>query len=133
MSRWMIDTSALAQRAHPAVAERLKTCLSEGAAVCDMVVAESLIRARSMVDLAARQQFFATIDVLSVDGVVWEEVFDLAGLLADGGRTVATSDAVIGACARVHDLTVLHYDADFDTLGAAGDIDAEWVVPSGTL
>jgi hypothetical protein len=129
----MIDTSALAQRAHPAVIERLKACLSEGAAVCDMVVAESLIRARSMVDLAARQQFFETIDVLSVDGVVWEEVFDLTGLLADGGRTVATGDAVIGACARIHDLTVIHYDADYDTLGAAADIDTEWVVPSGTL
>lgn len=133
MSRWMFDTSALAQRPHPEVADRLSACLAEGAAVCDMVVAESLIRATSTGDLVARQRFFETIDVLAVDGTVWDDVFDLAVLLAENGAVVATGDAVVGACARIHDLTVVHYDADFDTLAAAAEIKTEWVVPSGSI
>lgn len=133
MSRWLIDTSALAQRAHPEVDARLRSCLIDGAVVCDMVVAESLVRARSEADLVARQRFFETIDILRVDGAVWEEVFDLAALLATDGKVVATGDAVIGACARLHGLAVLHYDADYATLGEVADLEHEWVADPGSL
>ena len=133
MNRWMIDTSALAQRAHPEVDERLRRCITDGAAVCDMVVAESLVRARSEADLVARHRLFETIDVLSIDNEVWDEVFDLAALLAADGKVVATGDAVIGACARLYGLTVLHYDSDYATLGDVADLDHEWVVEPGSL
>lgn len=101
--------------------------------MCDMVVAESLVRARSEADLVARQRLFETIDVLSIDNEVWDEVFDLAALLAADGKVVATGDAVIGACARLHALTVLHYDSDYATLGDVADLDHEWVVEPGSV
>ena len=133
MSHWMLDTSALAQRSHPEVDERLRRSIQDGAVVCDMVVAESLVRARSEADLVARHQFFETIDILSVDSHVWDEVFDLASILATEGKVVATGDAVIGACARLNGLTVLHYDSDYATLGDVADLDHEWVIEPGSL
>ena len=133
MTRWMLDTSALAQRRHPEVDERLRTAIREGAAVCDMIVAESLIRASSPADRAARHQFFEAVEVLAVDDQVWGEVFAIAGVLAESGRLVATGDAVIAACAVVNGLSVLHYDLDYETLADEVDLRQEWVVPPGTL
>jgi hypothetical protein len=133
MSQWMIDTSALAQRSHSEVDQRLRQSLRDGAVVCDMVVAESLVRARSEADLLARQRFFETIDILSIDNEVWDEVFDLAAQLAADGKVVATGDAVIAACARLHGLTVLHYDSDYSTLGDVAEIEHEWVTEPGSL
>jgi hypothetical protein len=133
MSRWLIDTSALAQRGHPAVHKRLAGCIEDGATVCDMVVAESFIRARSVDDLAARKRFFDVMDVLLVDRAVWAGVTDIAERLAAVGKTVATGDAIIAACAIVNDVTVLHYDADYEAVGAVVDLAHEWVVPAGTL
>jgi predicted nucleic acid-binding protein len=129
----MLDTSALAQRGRVKVNERLRACLADGAAVCDMVVAESLIRARSVEDLAARHQFFETIEVLPVDAEVWGRVFDLANLLAVAAKAVATGDAVIAACAEANDLIVVHYDEDYETLGEVAGTSHEWVVPRGAL
>lgn len=133
MTRWMLDTSALAQRRHPEVDERLRASIREGAAVCDMIVAESLIRASSPADLAARHQFFEAVDVLAVDEHVWSEVFAMAGVLAESGRSVATGDAVIAACATVNGLTLLHYDSDYSTLAETVDLSEEWVAPQGSL
>jgi len=133
MSRWLIDTSALARRGHPDVHQRLADCIGDGAAVCDMVVAESLMRARSLDDLAARKRFFDVMDVLSVDRAIWVEVAAIAERLAEAGKTVATGDAIIGACAIVNAVTVLHYDADYEVLGTAADVAHEWVIPAGSL
>ena len=41
-------------------------------------------------------------------------------------------DLLIAASADHHGLTVLHYDADFDTITAATGISSEWVAEPGT-
>ena len=133
VTRWMIDTSALGQRSNPDVHTRLASCISEGAAVCDMVVAESLIRARSSEGFEARKSFFAAFDVLPVDERVWSDVNSIAELLANSDDVVAPSHVIIAACASVHGLVVLHYDSDYETLGRRADISHEWVAPKGSL
>ncbi len=55
-------------------------------------------------------------------------------LLAAGhqrGRKVP--DLLIAAAAEERNLTVLHYDADFDRIAAATGQSSEWVVPPGTI
>lgn len=42
-------------------------------------------------------------------------------------------DLLIAATAIVHDLTVLHHDADFDAIAGVSDLDSRWVVPRGSL
>lgn len=133
VTRWLLDTSALAQRSHASVGERLRACIVEGASVCDMVVAESLIRARSQADFAARSRFFDVIEVLAVDAQVWSTVSEFADRLASAGKLVATGDAVIAACAVVNGLTVVHYDGDYESLGSVCAVDHDWVVAPGSL
>jgi hypothetical protein len=132
VSRWLLDTSALAQRSDREVHRRLTACIEEGAAVCDMVVAESLIRARSPDDLAARRRFFAVMDVLAVDSPVWNAVGVFADRLAAAGATVATGDAVIAACAALNEMTVIHFDTDYEVLGEVCEVAHEWVIPRPT-
>ena len=114
----MIDTSALGQRSHPDVRDRLAASIEEGATVCDMVVAESLIRSRSPEDLAARKRFFDAFDVLPINEAVWDKVTDFAEALAEAGEVVAPSHALIAA---------------YETLGRAAGVDHEWVAPNGSL
>lgn len=47
------------------------------------------------------------------------------------GRKVP--DLLIAAAAETNDLTVLHYDADFDLIAAVTGQPCEWVVPAGSV
>ena len=42
-------------------------------------------------------------------------------------------DLLIAATADVEELTVLHYDADFDLIAEITGQACEWVVPKGTI
>ena len=42
-------------------------------------------------------------------------------------------DLLIAAAAEARDLTVLHYDADFDLIAAVTGQPCEWIVPAGTV
>ena len=42
-------------------------------------------------------------------------------------------DLLVAAAAEELDLTVLHYDADFDRIAAVTGQLCEWVVPAGTV
>lgn len=42
-------------------------------------------------------------------------------------------DLLIAAVAEEHDLSVLHYDTDYDLIAAATGQRTEWVVPAGTI
>lgn len=42
-------------------------------------------------------------------------------------------DLLIAAAGEEHGLTVLHYDADFDLIGAATGQPTQWVVPAGAI
>ena len=49
-----------------------------------------------------------------------------------GQHRLPIPDLVISAAAQVAGLVVLHYDADFERIAAAGGAPHEWVVPQGT-
>ena len=42
-------------------------------------------------------------------------------------------DLLVAAAAEARNLTVLHYDADFDRIAAVTGQPCEWVVPTGTV
>jgi predicted nucleic acid-binding protein len=67
-----------------------------------------------------------------------QETFDRAlevqGILASRGHhRVAIPDLLIAACAEENELTVVHYDKDFDTISRVTGQPASWVVPRGTV
>ncbi len=55
--------------------------------------------------------------------------------LVDRGqhRAVGVADLLIAATAELEGLTVLHYDADFETIADVTRQPVEWVVPRGSL
>jgi predicted nucleic acid-binding protein len=48
-------------------------------------------------------------------------------------RGVKVPDLLIAAAAEAAGLTVLHYDADYDRIGAVTDQATEWIVARGTV
>jgi predicted nucleic acid-binding protein len=45
---------------------------------------------------------------------------------------VPIPDLLIAAAAEIAQLTVLHYDGDYDTISAVTGQPVEWVVPKGS-
>jgi predicted nucleic acid-binding protein len=43
------------------------------------------------------------------------------------------SDLLLAATAEFHDLTVLHYDADFESIASATGQPTEWIAPRGSV
>lgn len=48
-------------------------------------------------------------------------------------RAVSVPDLLVAAVAEVEDLSVLHYDSDFDLISSITGQPTEWVVPRGTV
>jgi predicted nucleic acid-binding protein len=48
-------------------------------------------------------------------------------------RGVSLPDLLIAACAERAELTVLHYDADFERIAAVTGQPTQWVVPRGSV
>ncbi len=66
----------------------------------------------------------ATADIaLRLQADLWERMPRAAGAF----------DVMIAAVAIQHDLTVVHYDADFAHLAEVSTLEQEWIVPRGTI
>ncbi len=64
-----------------------------------------------------------SIATVATDGSVWSEARRLAETSRRHGLSTPSTDLLIAACARVHDLDLLHRDAHFDRLRAIADVD----------
>jgi predicted nucleic acid-binding protein len=64
-----------------------------------------------------------------------ERALTVAELLAQRGqhRGAKPTDLVIAAAAEVQDLTVLHYDDDYERIAGVTGQGAEWIADRGTL
>lgn len=135
--KYLVDTSALARTERPSVQERLRPVIEEGTgAVCGPVELEVLFTARSPADMAEHTHdladAFAHVDMSEAD---FADAKDLMRELAARGkhRVAGVADLLISACARRVDLTVLHYDSDFEAIAEVSGQRAEWVVPKGSV
>ena len=126
-----------------------------------VLVAEDDAGLRSVIDRGLRENGYvvdtvadgvdalAHLDAYDYEAVVLErrsldsapitpEVLDLAidlqhELAKRGQHRLAIPDVIISAAARSAGLVVLHYDADFERVGAVGGAEQEWVAPRGSL
>jgi hypothetical protein len=48
-------------------------------------------------------------------------------------RAVSIPDLLVAAVAEVEQLSVLHYDADFESVASITGQPTEWVVPRGSI
>lgn len=135
MATWLIDKSALSRMQQQTVADRLAPIIADGeAATCAIVELEVLYSARNADehDRLRRRRTLA-YERVELSEATFERAIEVQGLLARTGRhRVPIPDLVIAAAAELAELTVLHYDSDFDTIADATGQPVEWVVPRGT-
>lgn len=117
----LVDTSMWVQLLRHAGDPVLKVKLSEliradEAAWCDAIRLELWRGARSPLDRNTLTRMEVELNRLPVDDHCW----DLACNLADAGRKVGLQfplpDLLIFACAKRHEVPLLHCDAHFDRL-----------------
>ena len=133
-ARYLADKSALARFPVAAVARRLRPLLEEGRiATCAIVDLEVLYSSRNLADYEETLEERRSLDDAPITPEVMARAIDLQRALAGRGQhRLPIPDLVISAAAQVAGLVVLHYDADFERIAAAGGAPHEWVVPQGT-
>lgn len=135
--RFIADKSALARMRYPEVNAALSPLILAGeVATCSLIEMEVLYSARSYEELEwtrqMRSRAFPLIDLTQAD---FDRAVNLMSELARAGRhrSVGIPDLLIAAVAERSQLTLIHYDADFDNVVSITGQPARWVVSRGTV
>jgi predicted nucleic acid-binding protein len=133
----LADTSALARLHRPAVAAVLGPLIEAGlVATCGVIEFELgwATRTGAEFDLvrADRAQGYEWLAIHDED---WHRALDVqAGLWRSGRvRAVGFPDLLIAAVAEREQVTLLHYDGDYDLIAEVSRQAMQWVVPRGTV
>lgn len=134
--RFLIDKSALARMPLAPVRQRLAPIIESGqAATCSMIDLEVLFSARNAQEhreIRRRRELAYTQVPLTEE--IFRRAIAVQGQLALQGRhRIPIPDLVIAAAAESANMTVLHYDADFDLIAEITGQRVEWVAPRGSL
>lgn len=130
----LVDTSALIlARRDAAAADWLRNGIHANAiAICDQVVLEFLRGARNSGEFLAFEETLSAFPWLRIEPVDWDRARDVFRALASvtGGyrQSVPIPDALIAAVAERHNVTVVHFDRDFDRIASITGQDCRWVV-----
>lgn len=133
---YLADKSALTRVDIPIIGDRITELVAEGLIVtCGMVDLEALYSARNGEAyelLLEKQQRFGRVPV--TEDVI-DQALALQRHLAEIGKhRRPIPDLIIAAAALLApDVTVLHYDHDFDIIAEVCELRHEWIVPQGSL
>lgn len=133
-----VDTSAWHRSGHPEVASVWRQYLdADELGLCDQVRVEILWSAQSAEDYDALDQELSALREIPIDALTFSRAREIQGRLAQVGglhhRSVKIADLVIAAAAEAASATVLHYDADYDRIGAITGQPMQWIAPRGSL
>ena len=122
---------------HPEVGARLARLIEAGlVATTAGLDAEALYSARNPVEY---EQLWAdrrvSYEYLPTEDEYWQAALQAQRELARQGRhrAVGMPDLLTAVLAAAHGLTVVHYDADFETAATVVAFEQAWVMPSGSL
>jgi len=137
LARFLIDTSAAARMHHPVVADRLGPLIEAGmVATCATLDAEALCSTRNPGEYErVRVDRRIAYEYLPTDDRHWERAFDAQRELARTSRhrSVGIADLLTAVLAGEHQLTLVHYDADFEIAAGVIDFDHRWIVARGVV
>jgi predicted nucleic acid-binding protein len=135
--QFLVDNSAYNRLKHETVTDRLKPLLdADLVATCGALEIEALYSARNGDDYERLQGIRASIfTYLDTDESDWQRALAVQKALARDAqhRGPKVPDLLIAAVAERYNLTLLHYDSDFDRIAATTGQRAEWVVPRGSV
>ncbi|MFI1965801.1 PIN domain nuclease [Streptomyces pathocidini] len=134
VAKYLVDKSAWARARRPNVRAVLAPLVDRGlVATCAVIDLEILYSARNAQEHAGGRSVRRGFEWLELTDEIGIRAMEIQALLAEKGhhRAASIPDLLIAATAERHQVTVLHYDADFDTITAVTHQSAEWVVPRG--
>ena len=137
----LADTSAWVwsrRRAYPELRHAFDVALVDGEiATCDMVRLELLYSARNPTEFAEIHQELAALPDCPIEKDQWDRALWVYEQLSiQGGasqRSVKHPDLLIAAAAEAADVTVLHYDEDYDRIAEITGQATRCLAPKGSL
>jgi predicted nucleic acid-binding protein len=130
----LLDNSVYSRLGHPTVS-RLFLDLQGEASLgrCGVFELEALFSARS--PRQVHEQLVRALPLVPTHQADFDRAAEVMLLLADRGqhRAVGTADLVLAAVAERADLTVLHYDRDFEHIAGVTGQPVEAVATLGSL
>jgi predicted nucleic acid-binding protein len=137
LTRYLVDKSALARIHVPSVREELEPLIERAlVGMCGVTKLEMLFSARNISERARmRQRFDESMEQVPTPENVWDLASDIQEALTEQGqhRCASIPDLLIAATAREHDLEILHYDKDFETIARFTEQPARWILPPGSV
>jgi predicted nucleic acid-binding protein len=134
---FLIDKSALArQQTRSEVRQALEPLMAAGEiATCGVVDLEILYSATGPASYDAAAQRMRDMHRAPLDEACVERALEVQAMLAKRSqhRAVPLPDLLVAACAERAELTVLHYDADFERIAKLTGQGIRWVVPRGSV
>ncbi|MBA3962282.1 MAG: PIN domain-containing protein [Chthoniobacterales bacterium] len=117
----LIDTSSWVEQlrigGNAAVRARVESLLQTGrAAWCAAVRLELWAGVSNDRERAILQSYARELPDLVINSRIWQEACDLASRCRKAGKRAPTSDILIAACARHHEVGIETADAHFDFL-----------------
>ncbi len=131
----LLDTSVLTRLREPSVREAIEERTYRGelarAGISDLEIGFSARNAAEWDRLADALELFEPVETTAEHVHRARQTQRLLAAKHQRGRKVP--DLLVAAAAEARNLTVLHYDADFDLVAAATGQLCEWVVPAGSI
>lgn len=132
---YLVDTSVLTRLRHAAVRAAVEPLASSGslarAGITDLEIGYSARSAKEWDQAIDALDAFELIETSADNVRRARQVQRLLAAKHQRGRKVP--DLLIAAAAEANGLAVLHYDTDFDRIGAVTGQRVEWVVPAGSV
>ena len=111
--------------------------MADSLATCAQVRLEILYSARGSNDYERLSAELLALHQLACGVEHFERALDVQHQLARRGglhhRSVKIQDLVIAACAEAADVTLWHYDEDYERIAEITDQPTEWIAPRGSL
>ncbi|MGW0179938.1 PIN domain-containing protein [Nocardia sp. NPDC003345] len=138
MISYLIDTSAAVRVLRdPALRKTWHESLTAGViALCDVVELELLFGARSLGDRLRKQELLGELFgwAITPDNL-WVRTHQVQQMLTERGthRSAGVADLAIAVTAEAHNLAILHYDRDFESVAEVTGQPTQWIAPPGTI
>lgn len=131
----LLDTSVVKRLGRPQVREVVEPLAAAGQlgrpGICDLEVGYSARSAEEWDHLVEALDAFAPVATTADHVRRALQVQRLLAQRSQRGRKVP--DLLVAAAAEELDVSVLHYDADFDLIATVTGQSCQWVVPAGTV
>ncbi len=131
----LVDTSVLTRLGRPSIRDVIEPMARAGQlarpGICDLEIGYSARNADEWDRLLGALDAFDAVETNAAHVARAMQVQRMLAARSQRGRKLA--DLLVAAAAEALNLTVLHYDADFEHISAVTGQAHQWVVPAGTI